>query len=119
MVPPEEYFYYLRRSFRTYRIKGYTVGKKRSGKTCMYEDNGKWVVAFVENGVAVDPKRFPIDHIWPACEEMINRLVPDKALREKVWMGWASPSNWAEKMAEPLKAFPVDPKTIESHKINR
>lgn len=111
MVPPEEYFYYLRRSFRSNRVKGYCIGKKRRGKVCLYEEDGEWVVAYIRKGVAEDPKRFPADGIWRACEEIINRLVQDDR-HDKVWMDWASPSNWAEKMDEPLRAVPVDPKKL-------
>ncbi len=110
MVTPAEYFYYLKRALRGFHIHGYRIDLKKDRKTCIYSEHGKWVVARVEKGEAVDPSEYEPDDIWHACEDLINRLVEDEEQRKKVWMAWASPTNWAEKMAEPLKAFPVQKK---------
>ncbi len=103
MVEPEIFFHYLRRSFLKHVVIGYGINKKVNNRTCIYMEDGKWVVARIKKGSAIDEKRYDIDDIWSACEDMIKRLSRSVNHHKKVWMDWASPSNWAEKMDEPLK----------------
>lgn len=51
MVPAKVYFDYLRNAFKSHRVRGYCVGQKRNGKTCIFDENGKLVVAEVKGKV--------------------------------------------------------------------
>ncbi len=115
MVAPEEYFYYLRRSFKKHHIHGYMINRKANRKTCIYSENGKWVVSEMRRGVAVSPREYDSDDLWHACEDIIERLSRDEEHRKKTWMDWASPTNWAEKMDIPPSAIPLS--EDEYHKL--
>ena len=102
MVSSEEYFYYLRKAFKKNHIHGYMIDCKANRKTCIYSENRKWVVSEIRSGVAVSPKEYDLDDLWHACEDIIARLSRDEEHRKKTWMDWASPTNWAERMDEPI-----------------
>ena len=102
MVPPKEYFYYLKTAFKKNHVHGYMIGHKANRKICIYAEGDKWIVSEVWRGVAVSPTEYNLDNIWHACEDIIARLARDEKHRKKIWMDWASPSNWAEKMDEPV-----------------
>lgn len=102
MVSPEIYFYNLHRALRANHIRGYAIDKKCNGKTCIYMNNGKWIVAEIKEGKTIEAVEYNNECLWGACEDIITRLAKDKEQREKVWMDWASPTGWAEKMDEPL-----------------
>ena len=61
----------------------------------------------------MSPKEYDLDDIWHACEDIIARLSRDEEHRKKVWMDWASPSNWAEKMDVEIVPIPM---TLEEYK---
>ena len=103
MVPAKVYFYYLRNAFKAHRVSGYCVGQKRNGKTCIFDVNGKLVVAEVKGKILYNIKEYDYEYIWLACEDIIARLARDEEQRQKIWMSWASPSNWEEKMDEEIK----------------
>ncbi len=113
MVSPKEYFYYLKKAFKKNHVHGYMIDRKANRKTCLYSENGKWVVSEVRRGAAVSPKEYDLDDIWHACEDIIARLSRDEEHRKKVWMDWASPSNWAEKMDVEIVPIPM---TLEEYK---
>lgn len=102
MVSPKEYFYYLKTAFKKNHVHGYMIGRKANRKTCIYSEGDKWIVSEVRCGVAVSPTEYNLSDIWRACEDIIARLARDEKHRKKIWMDWASPSNWAEKMDEPV-----------------
>lgn len=103
MVQAEVYFDYLRNAFRSNRVRGYCVGRKINGKTCIFDKDGKLIVAEVKGKILYNPKEYDYECIWLACEDIIARLARDEEHRQKIWMSWASPSNWAERMDEEIK----------------
>ena len=109
MVSPEEYFYYLRKAFKKNHVHGYMIDCKANRKTCIYSENGKWVVSEIRSGVAMSPKEYDFDDLWHACEDIIARLSRDEEHRKKTWMDWASPTNWAEKMDVPIAIRKLSP----------
>ena len=102
MVTPEEYFYYLKTAFKKNHVHGYMIERKANRRTCIYSENGKWVVSEIKHGMAISPIGYDPDDIWHACEDIIARLSKDEEHRKKIWMDWASLSDWAEKMDGPL-----------------
>ena len=115
MVAPEEYFYYLRKSFEKHHVHGYMIGKKKNHCVCIYEENGKWIVSTVIKDIPVNPKEYDIRALWKACEDIIARFAKSEERRKRIWMDWASPTNWAEKMDIPPLAISI---TInEYHKL--
>lgn len=107
MVAPEEYFYYLKRSLIKHGVFGCKVNKKVNNRLCIYMEDGKWVISNIKRGIAVDPKVYDIGYLWRACEEIIRRACKNEEKRKKVWMDWASPTNWAEKMDVELVPIPL------------
>ena len=112
MVPAKVYFDYLRNAFKSHRVRGYCVGQKRNGKTCIFDVNGKLVVAEVKGKILYNPKEYDYECIWLACEDIIARLARDEEHRQKIWMSWASPTNWEEKMDEEIKIRRVVSKDV-------
>ena len=74
MVPPKEYFYYLKKAFKKNHVHGYMIGRKANRKTCIYPDNRKWVVSEIQHGVAISPVEHGYYDIWKACEDIIARV---------------------------------------------
>ena len=109
MVPPKEYFYYLKKALKKNHVHGYMIDRKANRKTCIYSENGKWVVSEIRRGVAVSPREYDLDDLWHACEDIIARLSRDEEHCKKTWMDWASPTNWAEKMDEPIAIRKLSP----------
>lgn len=76
MVSPEEYFYYLRKAFKNNHIHGYMIDCKANRKSCIYSENGKWVVSEIRRGVAVSPKygwyRCTVRFTLPTCDDKGN-----------------------------------------------
>ncbi|ADL35436.1 hypothetical protein bpr_I2704 [Butyrivibrio proteoclasticus B316] len=112
MVPAKVYFDYLRNAFKSHRVRGYCVGQKRNGKTCIFDENGKLVVAEVKGKVLYNFKVYDYEYIWMACEDIIARLARDEEHRQKIWMSWASTTNWEEKMDEEIKIRRVVSKDV-------
>ena len=112
MVPAKVYFNYLKKAFRSHRVHGYCVGQKRSGKTCIFDENGKLIVAKVKRKILYNPKEYDYECIWLACEDIIARLARDEEHRQKIWMSWASPTNWEEKMDEEIKIIRIASKDV-------
>ena len=102
MVEPREYFFYLKRAFKKNHVHGYMIDKKASGKTCIFMEDGKWNVALIKNKIPIDQKVYDADELWTACEDIIARLARNEKHRKEIWMDWASPTNWAEKMDVPI-----------------
>ena len=107
MVPSNVYFSYLKTAFRRNHISGYATDKRVRDQTCIFMEDGNWIVAKVTGNNLVDPRIYDLNSLWNACEDIISRLVKDEALRKKVWMEWASPTDLQEKWDEPIVAFPV------------
>ena len=84
MVPAEEYFYYLRKAFKKNHVHGYMIDRKANRKTCIYSENGKWVVAEIRRGVAVSPKEYNLVDLWHACEDIIARLSRNEEHRKRI-----------------------------------
>ena len=112
MLSAKVYFYYLRKAFKSHRVSGYCVGQKRNGKTCIFDENGKLVVAEVKEKILYNPKEYDYEYIWIACEDIIARMARDEQHRQKIWMSWASPSNWEEKMDEEIKVRRIVSKDV-------
>jgi len=112
MLSAKVYFYYLRKAFKSHRVSGYCVGQKRNGKTCIFDENGKLVVAEVKEKILYNPKEYDYECIWLACEDIIARMARDEEHRQKIWMSWASPSNWEEKMDEEIKVRRIVSKDV-------
>lgn len=112
MVPAKVYFYYLKNAFRSHRVSGYCIGQKRNGKTCIFEKDGKLLVAEVKGKDLYNLKEYDYEYIWMACEDIIARLARDEEHRQKIWMSWASPTNWEEKMDEEIKIRRVVSKDV-------
>ena len=108
MVSAEEYFFYLRFSFIKHGIWGCRINKKVNNHNCIYMEDGQWVVSYVRRGENINPTRYDVDYLWYACEDFINRACKDEEKRKKVWMDWASPTNWAEKMDDVPLAIKVE-----------
>ena len=109
MVDIETYYYYLWAAFRDNHVHGYMIGKRESGKTCLYMgDDGRFVVSYVKKGKDINPKYYDYDEIWDACEDIITRVAKTERQREKLLNDWGSPTNWAERMSEPLIARRVE-----------
>ncbi len=108
MVSADEYFYYLRISLLRHGIWGCRINRKVNNHYCIYMDDGQWVVSYVRKGENIDPARYDVDYLWYACEDLINRACKDEEKRKKVWMDWASPTNWAEKMDDVPIAIKVE-----------
>ena len=102
MVPPKEYFFYLKNAFKKNHVHGYMIGKKANRKICIYLENRKWIVAQFRNGVPCSVVEYKYNDIWHACEDMIARLAKDEKHRKKIWMDWADSTYWSEKMSEPI-----------------
>ncbi|MBR6223702.1 MAG: hypothetical protein IKQ71_09710 [Lachnospiraceae bacterium] len=108
MISSEEYFGYLKKAFKKNHVQGYRIGCKANRKICIYKDHGKWIVSEIQQGLAISPTEYDPDDIWHACEDIIERLAKNEEHRRKIWMDWASPSNWAEKMDEPLSIHIIE-----------
>ena len=119
MVSSKVYFYYLKTAFKKNHVHGYMIGRKANRKTCIYSEEGKWIVSEVRRGVAVSPAEYNLDNIWHACEDIIARLARDEKHRKKIWMDWASPSNWAEKMDEPISIRVISQEEANMILLNR
>ncbi len=102
MVSPKDYFYNLKKAFKKNHVHGYMINRKANRKTCIYLENGKWVVSEIQHGRAILPAEYDSDDLWHACEDIIARLSRDEEHRKAIWMEWATPLDWAEKMEEPL-----------------
>jgi len=113
MVSAKVYFYYLKRAFKANHIHGYSINRKCNRKTCIYKENGKWNVAEVKRNETHDLIEYDEDCLWRACEDIIARLSKNENQRKKTWMDWASPTNWAEKMDEPIVAIPISQEELE------
>ena len=104
MVPPKEYFYYLKKAFKKNHVHGYMIGRKANRKTCIYPDNrmSSSVPARhrKQHGMAISPVEYGYYDIWKACEDIIARVSRNEEHRKKVWMDWASPTNWAERTSD-------------------
>ncbi len=113
MVSTDIYIHYLKEALRFSQAFGYKIGRKANGKTCMYTENGKWIVADVKKGMLNFPQVYKQDDIWNACEDMIKRVTHGEEDFKRTWDYWASAANWAERMHEDMapKAFkfiPID-----------
>ena len=113
MVSSNVYFSNLKSAFRRNHISGYAIDKRVRDKTCIFMEDGKWIVAKVTGNNLVDPRIYDLNSLWNACEDIISRLIKDETLRKKVWMEWASPTDLQEKWDEPLVAFPVLSKEVK------
>lgn len=116
MVGSKEYFYYLRRAFFFNRMCGYRLNRKVNNRTCIYFEDGKWVVAYVKKGIAIDSKLYDENNLWNACEDITKRLAQNDNHYKKIWMDWASPVNWAKKMDEPIGIRVVTNEDIDKSK---
>lgn len=105
MVASKEYFFYLKQAFKKNHVHGYMIGRKANRKICIYPENDKWIVSEIRRGEEISPAEYDYDAIWLACEDIIARLSKNEKHRKKIWMDWASHSNWAEKMSQDLKAI--------------
>lgn len=61
----------------------------------------------VIKNIPVNPKEYDIRALWTACEDIIARLAKSEERRKSIWMDWASPTNWAEKMDIPPSVVPI------------
>ena len=119
MVSAKVYFYYLKRAFKANHIHGYSINRKCNRKTCIYKEKGKWIVAEIKGDETHDLIEYDEDCLWQACEDIIGRLSKNENKRKKTWMAWASPTNWAEKMDEPLVGIPISQEELEKRKNYR